>query len=388
MWSTRTITGTTFFGNQAFKEAQFIGHQNLSLRMRQQVQTEGHPAPWLKNMLPSLQNRRSKMDPASPEAQFIDAQISTTERIYDELAQGFEVIVPFITFSDKLSLDLGDMTLNLYYYGQADTDNSIVAHIPELGLAVVGDIYSTVGIFSDFDDGLNLDIPRWIEVLNAILNDENGIKHVVFGHQKIAGSGALEFRRQYIVDLWECVKEAKEQGLTLAETKKRLSLDSRFSYLKDFFTEEIHANEQHGTEGATPLGRSHIYNIAVFWRQLQKSAAGPLMEALSESGSESVLKAYKKMKSDGRDVYYFDEGELNRAGYRLLREGKTEAAILLFKINVEMFPQSFNVYDSLGEAYMANGQKELAIANYKKSLELNPNNQNAVEMLKRLQKRK
>ena len=50
-----------------------------------------------------------------------------------------------------------------------------------------------------------------------------------------------------------------------------------------------------------------------------------------------------------------------------------------------MFPDSSNVYDSLGEAYMKNGDKEPAIANYKKSLELNPKNENGAAMLKKLQ---
>jgi tetratricopeptide (TPR) repeat protein len=59
-------------------------------------------------------------------------------------------------------------------------------------------------------------------------------------------------------------------------------------------------------------------------------------------------------------------------------------AIALFKINVEFYPKSSNVYDSLAEAYMTNGDKDLAIENYKKSLELNPQNSNAREMLKKL----
>jgi Flp pilus assembly protein TadD len=63
---------------------------------------------------------------------------------------------------------------------------------------------------------------------------------------------------------------------------------------------------------------------------------------------------------------------LNSVGYSLMEQKKIAAAIAVFKANVEMYPQSSNVYNCLGEAYMANGEKELAIANYKKSLELNP----------------
>ena len=59
-------------------------------------------------------------------------------------------------------------------------------------------------------------------------------------------------------------------------------------------------------------------------------------------------------------------------------------AIEIFKLNVEAYPQCWNVYHSLGEAYMRHGEKEFAIQNYEKSLELNPQNTNAAEMLKKL----
>jgi cytochrome c-type biogenesis protein CcmH/NrfG len=64
--------------------------------------------------------------------------------------------------------------------------------------------------------------------------------------------------------------------------------------------------------------------------------------------------------------------------------GHEQDAITVFQRNVQEFPASSNVYDSLGEAYMKVGQKDLAIANYEKSLQLNPKNQNAVEHLKEL----
>ena len=56
----------------------------------------------------------------------------------------------------------------------------------------------------------------------------------------------------------------------------------------------------------------------------------------------------------------------------------------MFRVNVELYPESANTYDSLGEAYMKGGDHELAVRNYRKSLELDPNNHNASEMLKRL----
>jgi cytochrome c-type biogenesis protein CcmH/NrfG len=61
-----------------------------------------------------------------------------------------------------------------------------------------------------------------------------------------------------------------------------------------------------------------------------------------------------------------------------------DGAIDFFRHNIEAHPNSYNVYDGMGEAYMKNGEKELAIPNYEKSIQLNPNNENGKQMLKKL----
>jgi predicted Zn-dependent protease len=71
----------------------------------------------------------------------------------------------------------------------------------------------------------------------------------------------------------------------------------------------------------------------------------------------------------------------------LLQKGRNADAIAILKLNVEEYPKSGNVYDSLAEAYVRDGQKEQAIANYRKSLELDPKNQNAANKLKELQEK-
>ena len=79
---------------------------------------------------------------------------------------------------------------------------------------------------------------------------------------------------------------------------------------------------------------------------------------------------------------------LNNLGYQLLGIDRVKDAIEIFKLNVEEYPEEFNPYDSLGEGYMIAGEKELAIKNYAKSLELNPENTNAIVMLNRINKSK
>jgi tetratricopeptide (TPR) repeat protein len=99
-----------------------------------------------------------------------------------------------------------------------------------------------------------------------------------------------------------------------------------------------------------------------------------------------AVEAYRQIKKDTPDNAAVSESRLNGLGYNFVRAKKLPEAIAYFKLNVEFYPNSWNVYDSLADAYMANGEKELAIANYKKSLEMNPKNTNAAEMLKKLEK--
>ncbi|MDQ3473877.1 MAG: serine hydrolase [Acidobacteriota bacterium] len=120
--------------------------------------------------------------------------------------------------------------------------------------------------------------------------------------------------------------------------------------------------------------------------QLPKmSIAEVLFKTIGEKGVAAGLAQFQDLKVKSANSYDFSEEELNRLGYQLLGTGRRDEAIQIFKLNVELYPKAFNTYDSLGEAYMMAGNKELAILNYKKSLELNPENKGATEMLKRLE---
>jgi tetratricopeptide (TPR) repeat protein len=78
------------------------------------------------------------------------------------------------------------------------------------------------------------------------------------------------------------------------------------------------------------------------------------------------------------------EQSINSAGYGLMEDGKLQEAIELLKTNVRLFPDSWNTYDSLGEAYAKAGDTALAIQNYEKSLQLNPKNELGKAALEKL----
>jgi len=109
-----------------------------------------------------------------------------------------------------------------------------------------------------------------------------------------------------------------------------------------------------------------------------------MYKVMKEKGTAELESSLKSIIKES-DLEYNDM-HLNKFGYELMQSGDLEMALEVFKLNAKLFPDIANVYDSLGEAYMLKGNKELAIENYKKVLEIRPKNQNAKEMLERLQK--
>jgi tetratricopeptide (TPR) repeat protein len=105
---------------------------------------------------------------------------------------------------------------------------------------------------------------------------------------------------------------------------------------------------------------------------------------LGRQGFDHAPAIYAAMLKDQPD-FKLDEEILNFCASTLMGESHLPEAIDLFKLGVQVYPSSWNAYDSLGEAYMKAGEKQLAIDNYKKSLELNPANDDAKEKLKVLE---
>jgi pimeloyl-ACP methyl ester carboxylesterase len=123
--------------------------------------------------------------------------------------------------------------------------------------------------------------------------------------------------------------------------------------------------------------------ISAIRRVVFPSVQNALERAIKEKGVDAAIALYRQMRQR-YPADYFYERTLNILGYAQLNAQRVPEAIALFKLNVEMYPNASNPYDSLAEAYAAQGDRAAAIANYRKSLALNPNNKGAVEMLKKL----
>jgi beta-lactamase regulating signal transducer with metallopeptidase domain len=134
--------------------------------------------------------------------------------------------------------------------------------------------------------------------------------------------------------------------------------------------------------------------VGLSWKNImekggEKSAAVNFGQALKKHGqgkAAKVLTKLKKMKEKGSGEIYFDEKEFNTLGYVLLYGKRIDDAIFVFKNNVDMYPKSWNVYDSLAEGYLVAGKYDKAEKYYKKSMTLNPQNKNGEKMLTKIEK--
>lgn len=115
----------------------------------------------------------------------------------------------------------------------------------------------------------------------------------------------------------------------------------------------------------------------------KKSLAHSLREVVLEKGIDKGVSFFKDNVKSSK--FYTNENEFNTTGYYFLTEGNLEAAKQVFKFNTELYPSSFNTYDSYAESLMNLKLYDEAIKNYKKSLELNPDNKNAIEMIRKIE---
>ena len=149
----------------------------------------------------------------------------------------------------------------------------------------------------------------------------------------------------------------------------------------------IMANSDQGIECAKFLAKAISQEYG--WKfPISNPSAPPILRAIiTAKGIDAALNWFTDLKNSGSNQINYGEYVLNGFGYQFMSNKDLPTAIKFFKLNTELYPQASNAYDSLAEAYMNAGERDLSIKNYEKSLELNPKNENAVQKLKSLRQR-
>ncbi len=243
-------------GNQTFKDAVIIGHDNCTKGIQNfAAGKEEFAEKYKKNWIDFLKKQLESSELEATERIQTQERIRYALMVYNELKEGFVPTPPNITFSDRLILSLEDITLHMMYLGMCHSDSDILIHIPEEKLLIVGDAFNGRSIKSIVE---NADIPRWLNILDDLLQDESSIVYAVSGHGDIMNRQDLLNHRQYIQDLWEGIKSAISEGLSLEAIKVRFALESHFPYLKHL---------RHTWDDGTDF---HLLNIETVWKMLNE----------------------------------------------------------------------------------------------------------------------
>jgi hypothetical protein len=183
-------------------------------------------------------NRLENMESNSEEARTEEAWMHICKSRADELEHDFSLVLPDIVYSDTMSMDLGDITLKLFWLGEAGNYNGLsMALIPEEDLAVLSKsiIYPMYHlapyVHPDYAD---LDVTRWINSLEQILEGEHAVSRIILCDDSRVYTRDLWLGHlNYIRTLWERVRSLDEEGKSLQEIQKQLSLDNEFAFVKE-----------------------------------------------------------------------------------------------------------------------------------------------------------
>ncbi len=361
------------YGNAAFPEARVVGQELVRAGMEAGVAVLPRIVELSTARRDELDRQLAGLDPASPDAAAARLQRDHFARVVAGLSEpGFVVRPPDLSFSDRMTLDLGDVTLRFLALGRGHSASDAVVVIPEERVALIGCFFYLQGQLPTFGVLPALDVDRWLAGFDAVLATSPPVEHVVLGQHAVWGRDRLEAMRGYVGELWAQVKAVEAEGVDLAAAQARLPVPGRLGFLRSA-----------GVDDAA-LAAYHRGNVAALWRQLKTSVATELERAISAGGPAAGAARFHAITGPQATDYFLDENEVNLLGYRYLQAGQLDAAVAVFELNAEAFPGSWNVHDSLGEACAARGDTARAIALYRRSLELNPANDNGRAALERL----
>jgi glyoxylase-like metal-dependent hydrolase (beta-lactamase superfamily II) len=277
--------------------------------------------------------------------------------------------LPSVTVTENVTIHFNNDVIRLLPMPGGHTAGDMVVHFTKSGIACVGDLV-LLGTFPNADPGRGGDAQRLIEVLTELHEDLPADTTLVAAHGGAFSMAELESYIEMIEGTVAAVAAEVAAGHSFSEIVERNPLAQWAEW-----------------ENAE-IGLSFESWIAEIFASLTgpyiQSICAPMTDVFVEDGIEAAVARYRQLKKEEPEDWSFAENELNMLGYQLVARDKLDDAIVIFELNVEAFPDGFNTYDSLGEAYMLAGRTEEAIANYERSLELNPDNTNAVTMLARL----
>jgi predicted negative regulator of RcsB-dependent stress response len=197
-------------------------------------------------------------------------------------------------------------------------------------------------------------------------------------------AGILEILRTTDLDLAGMLQKTMEQSGVDAMRRQYTDMKSAYARYGDFTQDILGSVSDRLLVGGKNAEAANVLRLNFELYPEANTEMARLRLALIDDDTAAFSQAAAPWRARSAELTVAEETALNLAGYDFLRRGDIARALKLFRLYTELFPKSFNAYDSYGEALLAGGDTTNAVANYRKSLELNPKNVNATAILKRL----
>lgn len=361
--------GDHTYGNGVYSDCTIVAHELCAEGMQARQGDVARVLEWYEENLPKTESELTTLEKGSEEFKKAREDLITSKMEYEIFKSGIELTLPTKTFSDTMTIPMGNVTLELYATGGTHTASDIFVFVPEEGLLFTGDMMAdiwltdTPGCLQAFgmQQGMKRDIPRMLGHWKSLIDRKEEIRDYIPGHWNgdLTAKG-FAARYAYVETMYNGISQAVKDGKPLEEMFTEFKLQNRFPELA-------------GTPGFT-LDFVHSGTILALWADVTgaTSACTTLGEMIESDGIEPAVKAVRKIHAKGSNDYYFLEAEFNALGYRFLNEKEYDKSIAVFRLNTGMYPDSWNSWDSLGEALMTNGKLDKALASFEKSLKLNP----------------
>ena len=227
-------------GNNLFKGATVVGHDNLPEDMQWLVDKQKDPERKSKDLDRAAQTihnlsallPRVSTNPRATRA--IRGEIRFWQLYIQDMKEGYEVVKPSLTFADRHTLDMGDLKLELVFFGKGHSISDILCHIPEEKLLVTGAIVYQRAQLPEIGEQSELkDVNRFLTVLNSFLAEDVQINHVVPSHSPPLRKSDLVPVRNYYTKLLSGVRAARQEGLNLAEVTERFAVRKAFPNFRE-----------------------------------------------------------------------------------------------------------------------------------------------------------
>lgn len=274
--------------------------------------------------------------------------------------------LPAITLESELSLCFNGEDIKIIP-APGHTDSDMAVYFINSGVVCLGDLVLS-DTFPPLDLARGGNAEQYIENIGKLIEQFPADVKLITGHGRDYTLGDLREHYRMAVSTTDLIK----QGMTAGKNAQDMVSED---ILKDW------------AKWGSPQVTSETWITQAYESlsgQGRKSISETLTYTIMDKGIEAAIEQYQELKNNQPDSYNFTENELNMLGYQLLWRDMNEAAIEVFKINIQAYPQSANPYDSLGEAYMASGVDVLAIENFEKALSIDPHLPSANEALKKL----